>query len=309
MGFFQTLHQLVSTFRVTDLIDILVIAVIVYYVILLVKETRAEQLIKGFIAILILAQLSDWLDLYTVNWLLSNLLTVGMILVIVVFQPELRRAFERLGRSQGWLLSFVNNDEDKNFHQVDEIVRASLSLSRQKIGALIVLEGDTGLNEIVETGSAIEGLVSSELLINIFIPNTPLHDGAVVIKEDKVRAAGAFLPLTENMGLSRELGTRHRAALGISERSDALIVVVSEETGVISVCRNGKIARRMDESTLREVLTNFYHREPRYNRFLGLLTGDAGQADANQPADKEIKKEEVAASQTKKEESDETTKA
>lgn len=309
MGFFQTLHQLVSTFRVTDLIDILVIAVIVYYVILLVKETRAEQLIKGFIAILILAQLSDWLDLYTVNWLLSNLLTVGMILVIVVFQPELRRAFERLGRSQGWLLSFVNNDEDKNFHQVDEIVRASLSLSRQKIGALIVLEGDTGLNEIVETGTAIEGLVSSELLINIFIPNTPLHDGAVVIKEDKVRAAGAFLPLTENMGLSRELGTRHRAALGISERSDALIVVVSEETGVISVCRNGKIARRMDESTLREVLTNFYHREPHYNRFLGLLTGDAGQADANQTADKEIKKEEVAASQTKKEESDETTKA
>lgn len=259
MDFLQTIQRLFSTFRVTDLIDILVIAVIIYYLIILVKETRAEQLIKGFFAILIVAQLSDWFNLYTVKWLVSNLLTVGLILVIVVFQPELRRAFERLGRSQGWLLSFVTSPEESTqLLQIDEISRAATSLSRQKIGALIVLEGTTGLNDIVETGTEINGLVTAELLINIFIPNTPLHDGAVIIKDDRVKAAGAFLPLTENSNLARELGTRHRAALGISERSDAIVIVVSEETGLISIAQDGVLSRRIDEVTMREILTKFY---------------------------------------------------
>ncbi len=262
MDFLETVQRLFTTFRVTDLIDILVIAVIIYYIILLVKETRAEQLIKGFFAILIVAQLSDWFNLYTVNWLISNLLTVGLILVIVVFQPELRRAFERLGRSQGWLLSFVNPPEDtEKIARVEEVTRASTSLSRQKIGALIVLEGTTGLNDIVETGTRIDGTVTAELLINIFIPNTPLHDGAVIIKDDTVRAAGAFLPLTENNNLARDLGTRHRAALGISERSDALVIIVSEETGQISVAEDGKISRRIDPETLKEILYRFYSEE------------------------------------------------
>lgn len=265
MDLFQNFTQLLLTFRISDMVDILVISVIIYYIILLVKETRAEQLIKGFLAILILAQLSDWLNLYTVNWLMSNILTAGLILVIVVFQPELRRAFERLGRSQGWLLSFVNSDDIGYGTQIDEIVRAALSLSRQKIGALIVMEGQTGLNDLLESGTEIEGIVSAELLINIFIPNTPLHDGAVVIKGSKVRAAGVFLPLTQNNNLSKELGTRHRAALGISERSDALVLVVSEETGLISVCRDGKIARRLDEETLKSVLLNFIDDESKLN--------------------------------------------
>lgn len=281
MEFFQTMERLLSTLRITDIIDILVISFIVYYLVLLVKETRAEQLIKGFVAIMIIAQLSDWLNLYTVHWLVSNLLTVGLILVIVVFQPELRRAFERLGRSQGWLLSFVTSDSAQEGAQIDEIVRASLSLARQKIGALMVLENKTGLNDVVESGTRINGEVSAELLINIFIPNTPLHDGAVVIKEDHVRAAGVFLPLTENTGLARELGTRHRAALGITERSDALVVVVSEETGQISVCKNGEIARRMDEQTLREVLQNFYATET--NSILSnLLKGKAGRDESSE---------------------------
>lgn len=260
MHYFRNLRELLVTFSVTDVIDILVIAVIVYYLILLVRETRAEQLIKGFIAILVFAQISGGLKLYTVNWLLSNILTAGFLLTIVVFQPEIRRAFERLGRSQGWLSNLVNNGSDNGQRdgRIEEIVRAATSLSRQKIGALIVLEGGTGLKEIAESGTEVDALVTAELLINIFIPNTPLHDGAVVVRGNRVLAAGAFLPLTQNRNLDKDLGTRHRAALGISERSDALVVVVSEETGTISLCSNGQISRHMDETTLRENLTVFY---------------------------------------------------
>lgn len=272
MNYFRNLRELLVTFSVTDVIDILVIAVIVYYLILLVRETRAEQLIKGFIAILIFAQISDGLKLYTVNWLLSNILTAGFLLTIVVFQPEIRRAFERLGRSQGWLSNLVNSGGDhvQSAGRVEEIVRAATSLSRQKIGALIVLEGGTGLKEIAESGTEVDALVTAELLINIFIPNTPLHDGAVVIRGDRVLAAGAFLPLTQNRNLDKELGTRHRAALGISERSDALVVVVSEETGTISLCSNGQISRHMDEATLRENLRAFYENGSTTQRMSGI---------------------------------------
>lgn len=258
MDFFKNLHELFVTFKVTDLIDILLISLIIYRIILLVKETRAEQLIKGFLLLLIFAQLSDWFNLYTVHWLLSNLLTVGLILIIVIFQPEIRRAFERLGRSKGWVFNIANNSQKVEENVVDELVRACFSLSRQKIGALIVLENKTGLNELLDTGTIIDGEVSAELLINIFIPNTPLHDGAVIIKKDKILAAAVFLPLSTNKNLSKELGSRHRAALGISERSDALVLVVSEETGLVSTCQNGNISRRLDKETLREILLDFY---------------------------------------------------
>jgi len=261
MDFLQTWTRLISTFQVTDLIDILVIAVIIYYAAMLVKETRAEQLIKGFAAILVVAQLSDWMNLYTVHWLISNVLTIGLILVVVIFQPELRRAFERLGRSQGWTRFLRPNEENAKLNQIDEIIRASTSLARQKIGALMVIEGRTGLNDIIETGTEINGIVSAELLINIFIPNTPLHDGAVIIREDRILAAGSFLPLTENNSLSKELGTRHRAALGMSERSDAMVVIVSEETGIISVAQDAQLSRRVDENTLREMLNDFFNSE------------------------------------------------
>lgn len=260
MGFFRNLQQLIATISVTDLIDILVIAVIIYYLIILVRETRAVQLIKGFVAILILAQLSNWFNLYTVNWLISNLLTAGFILVIVVFQPELRRAFERLGRSQGWISNLVGGspEDAEDRAGIEEIVSACASLARQKIGALIVLEGNTGLSDIAESGTAVDAVVSSELLINLFIPNTPLHDGAVLIRNNRVFVAGAFLPLTQNRNLDRELGTRHRAGLGISERSDAMVLIVSEETGNISIARDGEIMRHMDEESLRRAMFNFY---------------------------------------------------
>lgn len=261
MEILEKFRQLIVTFRWTDLVDILVIAVIIYYMILFVRETRALQLIKGFAALLILAQISEWFDLYTLNWLLSNIFTVSMVLIIVVFQPELRRVFERLGRSRRWLSFFMNTEESESLDQVDEIVRASSSLARQKIGALMVIEGRVGLSDLLESGTRIDGQVTAELLINIFIPNTPLHDGAVIIRNDRVRAAGVFLPLTQNNSLSKELGTRHRAALGISEKSDALVVVVSEETGLISVCQEGEIARRLDEDSLRTRLQDFFTKD------------------------------------------------
>lgn len=259
MGFFQELRLIFSTLKITDIIDILVITLLIYKVILLVKETRAEQLLKGLFIIFLFSKISEVLNLYAVTWLISNVFTVGLILVIVVFQPELRRAFEKLGRTNKWVTSIVKIKREHSLFKAEEITNAVASLARQKIGALIVIENTVGLSDIVETGTYINGLVSSELLINVFIPNTPLHDGAVVIKDDKILGAGCFLPLTSNPTLSKELGTRHRAAMGMSEKSDAFIIIVSEETGVISTAQNGIISRYVDEETLLLTLNNLFN--------------------------------------------------
>lgn len=227
----QSLKELFLNLRVRDIIDILIVALAFYKLFLLIRETRAEQLTKGILALFLFTKLSEWIELYTVYWILEKAMTVGILALIIVFQPELRRALEYIGRSNFFTKSFIEIKGESLSEVVDEIVEAVASLSRQKIGALIVMERATGLSEVVETGTKIDGKVSSDLLINIFIPNTPLHDGAVIIKEDMVKAAGCFLPLTENTSLSKDLGTRHRAALGISEKSDSLSIVVSEETG------------------------------------------------------------------------------
>lgn len=246
-----------STIELKDIIDILVISFAIYKLIQLVKETRAEQLLKGFIAILIFSRISAALNLYTVSWVINNILTVGMVLIIVVFQPELRRVFEKLGRSNS-LLSFSKIDNEQANFKSEELTNAVASLARQKIGALIVIENKVGLSDIAESGTYINGKLSSELLINIFIPNTPLHDGAVIVNEDKIVAAGCFLPLTTDPSLSQEMGTRHRAALGMSEKSDAFIIVVSEETGIISIVENGIISRYMDAESLKQTLYNLF---------------------------------------------------
>lgn len=254
----QEIIDMFSYMRMRDVMDIVIVATVIYKLYGLLKETRAEQLAKGIIVILVLTKVSDWLELYTINWILNNAITVGMIAILIVFQPELRRGLEYIGRSRFFSKSFIEIRGESLSYVVEEIVEATASLSRQKIGALIVMERQTGLNEVVETGTKIEGNVSSDLLINIFIPNTPLHDGAVIIKDDKIKAAACFLPLTDNSGLSKELGTRHRAALGISERSDSLAIIVSEETGAISIAENGTIARYLDTKTLRQILTDMY---------------------------------------------------
>lgn len=252
--------KIFSGIRVRDIIDILIVATVFFKLFKLVRETRAEQLVKGILAIFIIEKISgeDWLQLYTINWILKNTMTVGVIAILIVFQPELRRGLEYIGRSRFFTKSFLEIKGESLSKTVDEIVEACASLSRQKIGALIVLERQTGLNEVADTGTKINGMVSSNLLINIFIPNTPLHDGAVIIKDDMIKAAACFLPLTDNMNVSKELGTRHRAALGISERSDSLSIIVSEETGSISIAENGTIARHLDSKTLKQILTDMY---------------------------------------------------
>lgn len=254
----QDFQNILSNIRIRDIIDILIVAAAFYKLFMLIRETRAEQLTKGIIALFIFTKLSEWLELYTINWLLKQLMTVGTLAILIVFQPELRRALEYIGRSRFFTKSFTEIKDETLSGVVEEITEAAASLSRQKIGALIVLERKTGLSEVAETGTKIEGQVSSELLINIFIPNTPLHDGAVVIKEDMIKAAGCFLPLTDNMSLSKDLGTRHRAALGISEKSDCLAIVVSEETGAISIAENGSLARYLDIKTLEQILLDMY---------------------------------------------------
>lgn len=254
----QSVLDLFSNMRIRDIIDILIVAAVIYKVYTLLKETRAEQLIKGIVVLVILTQISERLELYTIHYILSNTMTVGAIALLVVFQPELRRALEYIGRSRFFSKSLIEIRGESTSKVVDELVEAVASLSRQKIGALIVIEKKTGLNEVADTGTKINGLVSSNLIINIFIPNTPLHDGAVIIKDDMIKAAACFLPLTDNSNISKELGTRHRAALGISERSDSLSIIVSEETGAISTAENGSISRYLDSKTLRQILNATY---------------------------------------------------
>ncbi|MDO5036899.1 MAG: diadenylate cyclase CdaA [Tissierellia bacterium] len=256
----EFLSRMIATFRIQSIIDIGIVAIIVYSLITIIKGTRAEQLSKGIIVLLVLTKLSEWLELYTVYYLLSNLMTMGFLALLIVFQPELRRGLEFIGRSSSIRTSLMSKKSEAQ-KTVDAIVDAAGSMSRQKIGALIIIERETGLAEIIDTGTMIDGQVSSALLINLFIPNTPLHDGAVVIRNNRVVSAATFLPLTESNTVAAELGTRHRAAIGISERSDCLSIVVSEETGSISVAEHGKISRHLDLAALEKILIGLYGNE------------------------------------------------
>lgn len=248
MNYLDKLLTALSLIRVSDIIDIAIISYAVYKLFSLLRNTRAEQVLKGFIIVLIFASIADIFHLNTVSWLMNQFLTVALIFIIVLFQPELRSALERLGRGRRLFIPDSRKDDERT---VNEIVSAMGSLSRQKIGALVVLERKVGLSDIIESGTMLGADVSSELLINIFIPNTPLHDGAVIIENDTIQAAACYLPLTNSNTVSKELGTRHRAAIGISERSDCVVVVVSEETGTISIVENGTINRYMDEVSLK----------------------------------------------------------
>jgi len=253
--------ELLSNVSVRDIADMAIVAFVFYKLYMLIRETRAEQLIKGILVLLIATQVSEWLQLHVINWILRNTMTVGFIALLIVFQPELRRALEYIGRTKFLTKSIVDIEEEEIKNTVGELIEAVGSLSRQKIGALIVIERETKLSEVAETGTQIGGKISSELLINIFIPNTPLHDGAVIIRKNQILAAGCLLPLTDNSNISKALGTRHRAGIGITERSDAMVVIVSEETGGISVAENGKLNRFLDVKKLSEILLHSYKAE------------------------------------------------
>lgn len=238
------------------LVDIGIVTFVLYKLIVLLKETRAWQLLKGLIFIVIAAGLAKVLGLYTLSFILNYVLTFSAFAMVVIFQPELRRALEKIG-SRG-IKDIINFDFDDEKLQItaviEEIVKASTELSENFVGALIVIERNTKVGGIINTGTEIDSIVSSELLVNIFTPNTPLHDGAVIIRDNKIKTAGCFLPLTDNPDISKELGTRHRAAIGITEISDCIAVVVSEESGKISFAVNGNMERNLTGDSLRKAL-------------------------------------------------------
>lgn len=237
------------------LLDISILAFIIYKFLLLIRGTRAVQLIRGIVMLLVAATVSRWIGLQAIGWLLNQLWTVIFVALAVVFQPELRRALEQLGRGQFFAISRSPLSAGDIVHIIDEITGALVSCAKTKTGALIVLERETGLNDYIETGVILDAAITQEFLVNVFVPNTPLHDGAAIIRGDRVAAAACFLPLTDNPYISTSLGTRHRAGIGISEVSDAVSLIVSEETGIISLARDGKLVRSLDEKQLRETLS------------------------------------------------------
>lgn len=247
----------INVFKINDLIDIAIITFVIYWLIKVVKETRAVQLLRGIIVLVVVLQLSAWFNLNVVNFVLNKTLEVGLLALVIIFQPELRHALERVGTTN--LKAFLpfataeQNVEDME-KAIIEISDACQAMSASRTGALIVLEQKSRLNDVVNTGTKLDSVVTKELLGNIFYPKTPLHDGAVVISGSRIKAAGCLLPLTQNTALPSELGTRHRAALGMSEQSDAIVIVVSEETGKISIARKGMLTRNYDRETLKRTL-------------------------------------------------------
>ncbi len=256
-AFWSQLLYVVSNIRIFDLIDIAVIAFIIYKAIEFFKETRAGQLIKGIAVVFVAYLLANWFDLVTVKWLLLRLTDSLIVIAVIVFHPEIRRMLEKMGHSRitelgrGQMTDLAFQEQ---LERLNDICKAVSDMQDKKIGALIVIERRTPLGEIIDTGTAIDAAVSTELIQNIFYPKSPLHDGGMVIRGDRIASAGCILPLTSNNALSSQLGTRHRAAIGMSEMSDAAVVVVSEETGTISLALNGVITRGYNSVTLKEAL-------------------------------------------------------
>jgi diadenylate cyclase len=239
--------------RIWDLLDILVVAFIIFQILMLIRGTRAVQLVIGLFLLFAAYIVSRWLGLYTLQWLLSYVGLVVPIALLVLFQPELRRMLEQLGRGSVSLVGFTPHglDREAAIRLVNDVARAARILGSRKIGALIVLERHVGLQDFIETGIRVDAVVTVQLLINVFFPNTPLHDGAVIIRGNRLVAAGCLLPLSERPGLIRPLGTRHRAAIGLTEVTDALAVVVSEETGTLSLAVEGRLDRGLTEEELK----------------------------------------------------------
>lgn len=249
----EQIQVLGKTIGILDIIDTGLVAYFIYRIYLMLKNTRAAALVKGLLVLAILVLVSKWLNLHVINWILEKAMTMVMVALPVVFQPELRRALEQIGR--GRLFRKAGElDEDELLDMIEAVANAAVIMARRKVGALIVFERGIGLEERIETGVKIDGLVTDSLLLNIFEKDTPLHDGAVIIRGNRIVAASCLLPLTEARNLSQELGTRHRAAIGLSEQSDALVLVVSEETGTISIARNGEIYRYLQGDDVKELL-------------------------------------------------------
>jgi len=249
--------------RPEDIADIAIVAVIFYYLLLWLQGTRAIQLIRGFLVILAVFLAGRFFDLKTINWLFDKFTTVILVLLIIIFQPELRRALERIGRGRILARMGLIPEPRKSFF-VKHLLKAVEGLSESKTGALIVLERNTGLSEFLESGVMLDSIISTEQLISIFSHHSPLHDGAVIIQGERIAAAGCLLPLSETRALDKRIGTRHRAAIGLSEQTDAFVIVVSERTGIISVAENGYLTRGVSKEMLEEKLFSLYRVEPKF---------------------------------------------
>ena len=256
-GFYESLINQLALLKLTDFIDIFIVTFIIYKVLKFIRDTRTVQLLKGVIVLIVVMQVSQFIKLHTVHYLLSNAMQLGLIAILIVFQPELRRALEQLGqRTLGQWFNFDERaaDDVEKEMVIKQVKESCVNMSKSRIGALIVMERETKIGDIVGTGITLNADVSAELLVNIFIPKTPLHDGAVIIRNNKIEAASCFLPLSQNPNVSKELGTRHRAGLGMSEESDAVVVIVSEETGNISIACGGELNMNLSPEALEKKL-------------------------------------------------------
>ncbi len=259
-----------------DYLDIGIMAVLIYQLFLITRRTRSMQVFKGLIILIFASYLSGILGLTSINYLLQGVLSNGIIVILILFQPEVKRTLEYLGRTANLNRSGEQNESEKT---IDAITQCLQRLSRRRVGALVVFEQKTGLQEFVDTGIRLDAEISAGLLENIFEPNTPLHDGAVIIRGDRIEAAACILHVSDNNAISHDLGTRHRAALGVSENSDAMVLIVSEETGIISMAQNGKLTRHLDADAVRKVLGRIYNQT--HSRFWH-LTHRQPAADKNE---------------------------
>lgn len=262
-NFGEQAMAIIGKLSVVDYIEILIISFLIYQVLLWIKNTRAWNLFKGIVVVLLFVLIAAIFEMNTILWLAQNLFNVGLIALVVVFQPELRKALENLGGKNffGKLFDFGKTDQNKfSDRTVEELVKASFAMGKVKTGALIVVEDEILLDEYIRTGIDVDGLISSQLLINIFEKNTPLHDGAVIVRGDRIVSATCYLPLSDSLTLSKDLGTRHRAAVGVSESSDSLTIVVSEETGRVSIALRGQIYHDVDADFLRAKLQYLQNR-------------------------------------------------
>jgi diadenylate cyclase len=254
----ELLSNIGANIQISDVLDIAIVTFVIYKIMEFIKETRAQQLVKGLLVLVLATFISGEFQLYTLNWVLKGVMTIGVIALVIIFQPELRRGLEYVGRQKLLKSPIREIGKEKAKHIANQLVKTVNTFSDQRIGALIVFEREVALKEICDTGTLIKADISSELLGNIFYEGSPLHDGAVIVRGDRIYAAGCVLPLTQNKDLSKDLGTRHRAGLGITEHSDAMALIVSEETGIISIAIDGKLSRFLDVKSVEKELLNFY---------------------------------------------------
>mgnify|MGYP000030031684 CR=1 FL=1 len=277
--FFQEFWNRIPQIGVNDIIDILIVAFLFYTVMRLIRSTSAARIARSILLLLVVTGLTEIFKLYTLNWILSKILEIGVIALVIMFQPELRRMLERFGGRFFSNLISSSGSASPEQQAIEATVAACEVMSKEKVGALLIFERSMPLDEYFKTGTIIDAKVTDQLLRNLFFKNSPLHDGAVIVRGSRVAAAGCVMPLSENTHLPGGIGTRHRAAIGVAETTDAIVLIVSEETGIISMAKGGKLTRHLDAKSLRTILEGIYVRKP-HQRLLSMLVRRKGKEGA-----------------------------